>query len=567
MNFKRLTIIIRGFWVCLPLLFGFKNITHFKVLHSDSADSSQINAGKRLFTQQCSSCHNFSKDGIGPHLGGLTTMVKKEWLIDFIKNPQAQITRGDKRAVALFKQFKTYMPSFAHLPDADLNAIIAFMGTQPKPKATYSIAGDLANPIPQKIAMSDLVVNLELVTEIPYSSDQSLHTRIAKMDFHPVTKENFILDLRGKLYRLKNKVPDLYLDMQAQIPKFINQPGLATGFGSFAFHPDFESNGLLYTTHTEAAGSAQADFAYSDSVKVALQWVVSEWKTSEPLSVPFRGVRRELMRINMVNVIHGVQEITFNPLAKKGDADYGLLYIGVGDGGAVEKGHPEIAHNPKKIWGSIVRIDPEGRNSANGRYGIPATNPFSKTSNLGEIYAYGFRNPHRITWTKSGQMLATNIGQKNIESLYLILPGHDYGWPIREGTFLIYPEYDINKVYPLPPNDKKYQISYPVAQFDHDEGNAISGGFEYWGNAIPALKGKYLFGEIVQGRLFYVNVADLKQGKQATIKEWQIAYNGQKTTLEALTNDKRIDLRLGRDHDGELYIFTKPDGKVYKLVR
>lgn len=122
-------------------------------------------------------------------------------------------------------------------------------------------------------------------------------------------------------------------------------------------------------------------------------------------------------------------------------------------------------------------------------------------------------------------------------------------------------------MYPLPANDKKYKVSYPVAEFDHDEGNAISGGFEYWGNAIPALKGKYLFGEIVHGRLFYVNVADLKQGKQAIIKEWQIAYNGKTTTLEALTNDKRIDLRLGRDHDGELYIFTKPDGKVYKLVK
>lgn len=563
MNFKILFVLVSG----LPLLFGFKLLNHTKQTHIQSVDSSQINKGKVLFTQQCSACHNFQKDGIGPQLGGLTETVQKDWIIAFIKNPQAKIASGDKRAVASFKKYNTYMPSFAHLSSTDIEALVAFISTQPKPKTSNVIAGDLSNPIPQKIAMSDLVVNLELITEIPYSSDQSLHTRIAKMDFHPVTKDNYILDLRGKLYQLKDKKSILYLDMQEKMPKFINQPGLATGFGSFAFHPDFETNGLLYTTHTEPARTAKADFGYSDSIKVSLQWVVSEWKTKEPLGVPFKGERRELFRVDMVNVIHGVQEISFNPLAKKGDADYGLLYIGVGDGGAVENGHAELAHSPSKIWGTIVRIDPAGRNSANGKYGIPASNPFAKTNNLGEVYAYGFRNPHRMTWTKSGKMLATNIGQKSIESLYMISAGHDYGWPIREGSFLVYPKIDVNKVYPLPANDKKYKVSYPVAEFDHDEGNAISGGFEYWGNAVPALKGKYLFGEIVHGRLFYVNVADLKQGKQAIIKEWQIAYNGKTTTLEALTNDKRIDLRLGRDHDGELYIFTKPDGKVYKLVK
>ena len=124
-------------------------------------------------------------------------------------------------------------------------------------------------------------------------------------------------------------------------------------------------------------------------------------------------------------------------------------------------------------------------------------------------------------------MLACNIGQGNIESVNLIMPGHDYGWPIREGTFV---SSDVNgnlgKVYPLPANDSIYKITYPVAQYDHDEGLAISGGFEYWGKAIPQLKGKYLFGDIPSGRLFYIEMADIKQGKQAPIKEWKILING-----------------------------------------
>ena len=103
-----------------------------------------------------------------------------------------------------------------------------------------------------------------------------------------------------------------------------------------------------------------------------------------------------------------------------------------------------------------------------------------------EIYAWGFRNPHRISWSKSGQLLAVNIGEHNIESLNMIMPGHFYGWPIREGTFLERFFNDIGKVYPLPANDSVYHVTYPVAQFDHDEGTAISGGFEYRGSRYTA---------------------------------------------------------------------------------
>ncbi|MEJ7681979.1 MAG: PQQ-dependent sugar dehydrogenase [Segetibacter sp.] len=325
----------------------------------------------------------------------------------------------------------------------------------------------------------------------------------------------------------------------------------------------------MYTTHTEPAGSAKADFSYADSIKVTLQWVLTEWKVDNPAAASFSGTGRELLRVNMVSGIHGVQEITFNPLAKPGNEDYGLLYIGVGDGGSVENGYPFLAHNPENIWGTILRINPTGRNSANDQYGIPSHNPFAKnqqTKALGEVYAYGFRNPHRITWTKAGQMLACNIGHGNIESVNLVLKGHDYGWPIREGNFTLNPYGELNKVYSLPANDSSYHVTYPVAEYDHDEGKAISGGFEYWGSAIPELKGKYLFGDIPTGRLFYVDMADIKQGRLAPIKEWKISINGTRKTLAQLCGSERVDLHFGRDSKGELYILTKADGKVYKLV-
>jgi len=135
-----------------------------------------------------------------------------------------------------------------------------------------------------------------------------------------------------------------------------------------------------------------------------------------------------------------------------------------------------------------------------------------------------------------------------------------------EGNFVLEPDENMERVYPLPANDSIYHFTYPVAEYDHDEGAAISGGYEYWGAAIPQLKGKYLFGDIPSGRLFYINLADIRQGKQAPIKEWKATINGKTKTLKELCGADRVDLHFGADARGELYILTKADGKVYQLT-
>ena len=534
------------------------------------SDTAAIRKGQIVFAQQCGACHNFRQDGIGPQLGGITTAVPAEWIKNFIRDPNKIIESGDERAHQLFEKYKTIMPSFPNISDDELLNVIAFLNTKeaPDPKKTKFDPNALTNPIPDPIPMSEITLDLELVTTIPASSTEGQLTRICKLDFRPDTKDVFIVDLRGKLYQLENNRPKLYLDMAKEKPKFIHKPGLATGFGSFAFHPEFRSNGLLYTTHVESPGSGKADFDYNDSIKVTLQWVISEWKTAKPNAFPFEGKSRELFRINMVGSFHGVQEITFNPLAKPGDEDYGLLYIGIGDGASVELGYPFLVHNTEKIWGSVIRIDPAGNNSANGQYGIPVTNPYVKSKDpntVREIFANGFRNPHRITWTKKGQILVSNIGHHNIEALYMILPGHDYGWPIREGSFLMKADENMNNIFALPPDDSTYNVTYPIAQYDHDEGNAISGGFEYWGKKLFELKGKCIFGDIVRGRIFFIEMADIELGKQATIKEMKVSLNGRTTTLIEMCGAQKVDMRFGRDHTGELYVLTKPDGKVYRV--
>ena len=548
---------------------------HYGNSHEDrfSTDTAVISKGEIAFNRNCSGCHNFRQDGIGPMLGGLTDSIPKGWIENFIRDPNKSVASGDSRAAAIFQQYKVIMPSFANLTGEDMQGILAFLHIHKKAaiKSRPFAGKEIVNPFPKVISLSGLVANLELVTQFPASSDsgKSPLARITQMGYQPGTGRSFILDLRGKLYSLEQSRPAVYMDMAKLRPAFIAEPGLATGFGSFAFHPDFARNGLMYTTHTEGPGVATADFGYGDSIKVTLQWVITEWKTDDPLAPVFSGKGREILRINMVSGIHGVQQIAFNPHSRPADKDYGLLYIGIGDGGAVENGYPELAHNRKTLWGTIIRIDPAGRNSANKQYGIPPQNPFVLDTAGGsrrEIFAYGFRNPHRITWLKNGSMLASNVGQAKIESLYLILPGRDYGWPVREGNFVIDPYGDISKVYALPANDSAAHITYPVAAFDHDEGKAICGGFEYQGKKIPALNGKFLFGDIPSGRLFYINVADIRQGNQAQIMEWKIMLGGRPVNLKDLSGSQRADLHFGRDAQGELYMMTKADGKIYRIT-
>jgi mono/diheme cytochrome c family protein len=531
-------------------------------------DSVSIAQGQDLFQTNCSGCHNFRHDGIGPNLSGITETDSIKWLKTFIRSPKSMIDSGNEHAKNLLANYHSVMPSFTSLKDEEIDQLIAYLHTQKGRKKPKDDPNAIKNPFSEKIAASDIQIDLDFFTQIPASSDKEPLTRISQMDWIKSVNAWFVLDQRGKLYKLEDKKATTWLDIAQWKKNFINQPGLATGFGSFAFHPDYAENGIFYTTHSEAAHAKKADFAIPDSIRQTLQWVLCEWKNTDPLGNTFKGTCRELMRIDMVAGIHGVQEIIFNPRSRRGDEDYRQLYIGVGDGGATENGYAFLTHHPDRIWGTILRIDPLGKNSHNGRYGIPDKNPFvhSKDSNtIREIYADGFRNPNRMLWTSKAVMLATNIGQSNIEAIDIVLKGHDYGWPNREGKFLMYPDSDINKIYPLPLNDSSFHYDYPVAAFDHDEGNAIAGGFVYEGHNIPELKGKYLFGDIPSGRLFCLNVADLKTGKMATINEWFVSLNGKRIPLRKLCGQNRVDLRFAQDEKGEVFIFTKPDGKIYRL--
>ena len=136
---------------------------------------------------------------------------------------------------------------------------------------------------------------------------------------------------------------------------------------------------------------------------------------------------------------------------------------------------------------------------------------------LGEIYAYGFRNAHRLSWDTDGTMFALDIGMNHIEEVNIVRNGGNYGWMKREGYFengITRTGGLLNQLFALPPDvldgRTKDPYTYPVAMYDHGDGQAVSGGFAYHGR-ISALAGKFVFGDIVRGRLFATDLAALKR--------------------------------------------------------
>ena len=212
-------------------------------------DSVSISKGALLFHQNCSGCHNFKQDGIGPNLSGITEEDTLPWIKQFIRSPKSLIDSGEDHAKELFADYHTLMPSFSSLKDDELDQLIAFIHTHKGIQKQKPDPLAIKDPVPEKVSSSGLEAGLELMAQIPFSSDKEPLTRISKMDWLDAAKAWFILDQRGKIYKLSDKTAETWFDISKWKPNFINQPGLATGLGSFAFHPDYKQNGVFYTTH------------------------------------------------------------------------------------------------------------------------------------------------------------------------------------------------------------------------------------------------------------------------------------------------------------------------------
>jgi glucose/arabinose dehydrogenase len=441
----------------------------------------------------------------------------------------------------------------------------------------------LKDPIPEKIPKGDIVVAVRDFVRLPKTEDsakpQSATNAYARIQYLIPARDG-----TGRLFvNATGREPQVYLDLRRQDVGFDdsffpNESGLA----GFAFHPDFARKGRpgygkLYTAYSTPSHIGKAD--YLDDDAGSHESVVREWAATDPAAGAFAGTSREILRVGQFAPTHNVGTIAFNPNARDGSPDFGLLYITFGDGGASNDPHNN-GQNLAEPLGAILRIDPL-KPGANRRYGIPPDNPFAKKPGAApEIWAYGLRHPQHISWDTAGEgrILIAEYGQSQVDEVNIGVAGGNYGWQLREGTFAtgfaVKGDKDDHRVYPRPPDDQHTAgLLDPVAQYDHDEGKGISSGFVYRGGRVPELQGKYVFSDIVSGRLFYVDADKLTQGKQAELKELRLLIGGQEKPLIDLVGypntyargTLRADLRLGVDDAGELYLLTKGDGWVRTL--
>ena len=393
----------------------------------------------------------------------------------------------------------------------------------------------------------------------------------------------FINDTRGILYvtTAAGGTPTPYLDLRNKYGFSNSFNSSQTGLMSFAFHPNFNKDpskpgyNVFYTIDTTAASGAAQAWGVPNAA-VNHDDVLREWTVADPGAAAASVVgMREVMRFAQPYSDHGPGTIAFNPTAKEGSADYGKLYVGLGDGGNANDPLGS-AQNLTSPFGKILRINPADPDGAGPlAYSVPSDNPFAAQQGArGEVWAYGLRNPQHFSWSSDGRMFISEIGQAQIEEVDLGQAGGNYGWPMREGTFARGSGAD-EEIYDSPSNGGLFID--PLAQYDHEEvfrdgiSDLVSIGcaFLYEGKLVPKLYGKVVLTDLVSGRLFYFDPSAPAGSDGAQLFELMLTLNdlpAKLRTLEGYGSAKRVDLRLGVDADGEIYMLTKGKGEIYRFL-
>lgn len=386
----------------------------------------------------------------------------------------------------------------------------------------------------------------------------------------------FVIDQIGKIWVIdpdKGKLQEPFLDVSSQMTP-LNAGYDERGLLGLAFHPDYESNGRVFTYYTAPpdAGGPEGGGTWNNISRIS-EFSVSP---SDPdMALP--GSERIILEIDQPQRNHEGGTIAFGP--------DGYLYISIGDGGGADDtgdGHVEdwyLANeggngqdNEDNLLGNILRIDIDGKQP----YGIPADNPFVGKPELDEIYAFGFRNPYRFSFDMSGsrKMYVGDAGQHLWEEISVVEKGGNYGWNVKEGTHCFDAE-NPSQVLPSCPDvdPDGNQLIDPVIEManSHNPNGGrtvtIIGGYVYRGNDIPGFQGKYIFGSFSHnfgptGELFIANPAGPGLWPFLEIK------------LESSPDDIGHYLKgFGQDLDGEVYV-TASDvlgpsgdtGRVLKLV-
>ncbi|OGO04380.1 MAG: glucose dehydrogenase [Chloroflexi bacterium RBG_13_54_9] len=325
----------------------------------------------------------------------------------------------------------------------------------------------------------------------------------------------FLVEKQGRVRVIKDSklLETPFLD----IVDLVESRGSEQGLFSIAFDPNYITNGELYVNYTAKAGNGDT--------------IVARYRVSADPDVVDPGSAQVVLQIDQPAANHNGGQLQFGP--------DGYLYIGMGDGGS--SGDPwGNAQNLDVLLGKMLRLAVRGE----ATYSIPPDNPFlGRNDARPEIWAYGLRNPWRFSFDRAtSDLYIADVGQNAWEEVNFQSRsshgGENYGWDILEGTHCFEP----------PRGCDRGSTVLPVAEYGHDQGCSVTGGYVYRGKKYPTLRGIYFFADYCSGRIWGL--------RQADGGNWEMA--------QLLKTDVRVS-SFGEDAAGELYVLDL-GGKVYHLT-
>ena len=324
----------------------------------------------------------------------------------------------------------------------------------------------------------------------------------------------FVVEQGGRIRVVRNgralRTP--FLDISSRVVS-----GGEQGLLGLAFAPDYPRSGRFYVNYTDVNGDTR---------------IVEYRRGTSPDRANPRSARQLIFQ-DQPESNHNGGQLAFGP--------DGLLYIGLGDGGGGDDQHGPIgnAQSLGTLLGKILRIDPR---PAGGRpYRIPADNPFvGRAGAKPAIYAWGLRNPWRFSFDRStGDLAIGDVGQDHVEEIDFRTRGTgrgaNFGWRAWEGTRREDPGLRVS-------GDVK-----PVLEYTHDHGCSVTGGYVIRDRRLPALAGRYVYGDFCDGDLF---TARLRQDGASGRRSLGLHVSGLAS--------------FGEDRRGRVYVVSNA-GPVYRL--
>ena len=383
----------------------------------------------------------------------------------------------------------------------------------------------------------------------------------------------FVIDQTGFIWQLNPdnvKMPQPFLDVSGKITPL--NPGFdERGLLGLAFHPDFTQNGrffIYYTAPLRAGGPA--GFNHTG--------VIAEYRTKGgQQNHADASSERIVLQWDHPQGNHNGGTVAFGP--------DGMLYISIGDGGAgndlglghvadwyTENGGGNGQDITQNLLGNILRIDVDGALP----YANPPDNPFVGQPGLDEIWAYGLRNPYRMSFDMGGSnmLLAQDAGQELWEEVSVIVRRGNYGWNVKEGTHCFDAEAPTVSPATCPTSDSTTGevLRDPVIEFANTKNPigglslTVIGGNVYRGSLAPSLAGKYIFGGATagtapSGRLFMATPTGSGLWPMA-----ELLINGTDRLNHVIKG-------FGQDRAGEVYVMgseilgpTGNTGKVFRIT-